>query len=139
MRVKKYNSSKLITININKYKVDWDNSGASSLETRFRDLIRPFWAGSIILFQFRIPGSLMRIDFLNLNKKLAVEINGPQHDNFNKFFCNNSRAKYLSGIRSDSNKAKWCLDNDIKLLTLIEEDLDWFSEKYIKEKFGIEI
>lgn len=139
MKVKKLNSNKLINVNINKYKIDWEKSGVSSLEIRFRKLIRPFWQNSIVLFQFRIPGSLLRLDFLNVNKFLGVEIQGLQHNNFNKHFHGNSRFNYLSSIKRDLTKYTWCGENNMQLLELTEEDLDSFSLQHIKEKFNIDL
>ena len=86
MRVRKLNSSKEILLNIKDYRIDWEKDGASKLEIKFRDLIKPYWFNHIVLFQPRIPGSLLRLDFLNCNKRLCVEINGTQHCEFNKFF-----------------------------------------------------
>jgi hypothetical protein len=139
LRVKKLNSSKEVLLRINKYRIDWQKDGNSSLEIRFRDLVYPYWRHSLVLFQCTIPGSLLKIDFLNCNKRLAVEINGPQHDKFNKFFHNNSRNTFLAGIRRDLAKQTWLEQNSISLLELTEEDLDYFSPKMIETKYGINI
>ena len=139
MRVKKLNSSKEVLLNIKKYTIDWENDGNSSLEKQFRDLIFPFWKRSIVLFQCTIPGSLLKLDFLNCNKKLAVEINGEQHDKFNKFFHNNSRNNWLASIKRDISKQQWLEQNNIQLLELIQEDLDLFSPNYILKKYGVNI
>lgn len=140
MRVSKLNSpNKLVLLNTKKYLIDWENDGNSSLEKRFRELIKPYWTDSIVLFQMTIPGSLLKIDFFNINKRLAIEIDGPQHDNFNPFLHKNSRANYLSSIKRDINKDKWCEDNNIKMLHINEEDLDSFCPEYIQDKFGINI
>lgn len=139
MRVIKLNSDKIVTLNTSRYSIDWENDGNSSLERQFRDLIYSYWKTQIILFQPRIPGSLLKLDFLNVNKKLAIEIDGPQHGEFNKHFHNNSRANYLSSIKRDLEKENWCERNQIKLLRLNEEDLWNFSPSYIQQKFGINI
>ena len=139
MRVKKLNSDKEFLLTVKKYGIDWENSGASSLEIKFRDLIYPHWRNSIILYQPRIPGSLFRLDFLNCNKRLCVEINGPQHDKFNKHFHNNSRMNYLASIKRDIIKSNWLIANNIALLELNEEDLKNFSLTYVKEKYGIDL
>lgn len=139
MKVFKLNSTKEVILKVNKYRIDWQNDGNSSLERRFRDLIYPFWKNHIVLFQLTIPGSLLKLDFLCLNKRLAVETNGSQHNKFNKFFHNNSRANYLKGIKNDLKKQKWLEDNNIQLLELEELDLDNFSPTYIFDKFGINI
>ena len=49
MRVFKFkDKSKLVTINEWKYKIDWENDGASKIEIKFRNLIFPYWKNSII-------------------------------------------------------------------------------------------
>jgi hypothetical protein len=139
MKVTRLNSDKLVTLNIRKYLIDWENDGNSSLEVRFRDLIYLYWRNSIILFQPTIPGSLLKLDYLNVNKRLCVELDGPQHNKFNKFFHNNSRNIYLAAIKNDMKKEKWLERNKITLLRLNEHDLDYFSPKYIENSYGINI
>jgi len=139
MKVTKLSSDKIVTLKTSKYIIDWENDGNSSLEIMFRNLIYPFWKNYIVLFQPRIPGSLLKLDFMNMNKKLAVEIDGEQHGKFNLFFHNKSRANYLSSIKRDLEKEKWCERNNIQLLRLNEEDLQYFSPKYIQKKFGISL
>lgn len=140
MRVSKLNNSnKLVLLNTRKYLINWKDDGSSSLEKKFIDLIFPFWKNQIILFQCRIPGSLLRLDFLNINKRLVVEIDGAQHNTFNKHFHSNSRNVFLGAIRRDLAKETWCEQNQISVLHLNEEDLDNFSPKYIFQKFNINI
>ncbi len=140
MKVYKLNSSsKLVTLNVGKYKIDWLKDGASKIEKQFRDLIYPFWKNSIVLYQPLIPGSLLRLDFLNVNKRLCVEIDGEQHNSFNKHFHANSRANYLGSIKRDLNKEKWLEDNKILLIRLDADDLNNFSPQDIFDKFNISI
>lgn len=139
MKVLRFNSNKEVLISTRKYLIDWENDGASKLEVGFRNLIYPYWKNSIILFQCRIPGSLLRIDFLNCNKRLAVEIDGEQHNSFNKHFHSNSRTNYEASLKRDNDKEKWLERNNIKILHLIKEDLDNFSIDYIYDKFQISL
>ena len=140
MKVKKLNSNKLINVNINKYRIDWEKSGFSKLEVKFRDLIKPYWFRSMVLFQWRIPGSLLRLDYFNVNIRTAVEISPTSHHGkFNPFFHNNSRLNYLSSIKRDFQKVEYCGSNNIQLLELNEYDLNNFSLQYIKEKFNIDL
>lgn len=139
MRVKKLNSNKEVLLKINKYKIDWEKDGNSSFEIKFRDLIYPYWKAHVVLFQCTIPGSLLKIDFLNCTKRLVVEIDGKQHGEFNKHFHNNSRNVWLASMKRDLSKEKWCEENDIKVIHLLEEDLKEFSPKDIEEKFGVSI
>lgn len=138
MRVTKLNSSKEVLLKINKYRLDWRNDGNSSLEIKFRDLIYPFWKHYIVLFQCTVPGSLLKVDFLNCSKRLAVEINGPQHNKYIRHF-HRSRNGYLNSLKRDISKFKWLEDNHIQILELQGEDLDLFSVDYIFKKFGINI
>jgi hypothetical protein len=140
MKVFKFGSlTKLVSINVNKYKIDWEKDGASKIERQFRDLIYPYWKNKIVLFQPLIPGTRLRLDFLNATNRLCVEIDGPQHNEFNKHFHNNSRAKFLASIGRDLKKDDWLRANNIKLVRLDSSDLDNFSIKYIQEKFDISI
>lgn len=139
MKVTKLKSSKIVSINTSKYLIDWKNDGNSSFERRFRDLIYPFWRNQIILFQLTIPGSLLKLDFLNVNKRLLVEIDGCQHNTFNKHFHRGSRAIFLASLRRDNDKELWCEKNNITVLRLNEEDIDNFSIDYIYDKFGINL
>jgi hypothetical protein len=139
MRLKKINSQAEILIKINKYRINWDKDGSSKPEKKFIELIKPFWKNCIILFQLRLPGSLLRLDFLNCSLRIGVEISPKSHhDNFNPFFHKN-RIGFLKSIKSEIVKEKWCEDNNIRLLTLDDNDLDNFSPKYIEKKFGIYI
>lgn len=139
MRVLNYISNKEVSLNTKKYAINWEKSGASKLEKQFRDLIYPYWKRSIVLFQCRIPGAKLRLDFLNCNKRLAVEIDGEQHSKFVKFFHNNSLNVWKESMKRDSEKYEWLEKNNIKFVQLVKEDLDNFSPDVIYEKFGINI
>lgn len=139
MRVKKLNSDKEVLLSVKEYLIDWKKDGASKLEIAFRDLIYPAWKHHIVLFQCRIPGSLLRLDFLNCNKRLCVEIDGAQHNKFNKHFHNNNKLNWVSSIKRDWEKEEWLKQNNIKLIHLEEKDLKEFNPKLIEEKYGINI
>lgn len=140
MRVTKLNNSnKLVNVNSSKYLIDWENDGNSKLEISFRDSIKQYWKQYLVLFQFRIPGSLMKFDFFCLNKRLIVEIDGIQHGEFNKHFHQNSRNNYLNSIKRDLIKEEWCKINNISLLRLNEDDLYSFSPEFIEKTYGVNI
>ena|SRR5579864_6751594 len=141
MRVGKLNNpTRIVNVNPHKYLIDWNNDGGSKLEVKFRDFIRPHWENLyLVLFQFRIPGSLLRFDFLNINKKLIIEVDGNQHNDFNPHFHRNSRAVYVESLKRDLDKEKWCEQNDIRLLRLNEEDLFNLSLKYIEINYNINL
>jgi hypothetical protein len=138
VKVKKLNSSNEVLISINKYKIKWDEKSASKPQFRVKQLLKPYWKNCIVLEEFRIPGSKLRVDFLNCNKRLAVEFNGPQHDNFNKHFHQNCLG-FRNSLTRDFQKLGWLEKNEIQLLELVEEDLDKFSPLYILDKYSINI
>jgi very-short-patch-repair endonuclease len=81
----------------------------------------------------------MHVDILNLTKKIAVEVNGPQHKEFNKFFHNNSRANYFNSIKRDWKKTEWLERNGFQLIEIETQEIPKLSEDFIKDKFGISI
>jgi hypothetical protein len=58
--------------------------------------------------------------------KVAVEVHGPQHYTFNKFFHQNKR-EYIAAKIRDSEKAEWCYINGFKFVELKydEPDDEW--------------
>lgn len=81
----------------------------------------------------------MKVDMINMTKRIAVEVQGAQHESFNKFFHGNSRAKYLASIKRDYEKRIWLENNNFKVLEIREEDLASLSRGYILEKFEVNI
>ena len=76
---------------------------------------------------------------INFTRKIAVEVQGEQHNEFNKFFHNNSRDKYLESIQRDMKKIQWLEMNEFQVLELTKEDFPELSRKYIFDTFGVDI
>ena len=125
--------------NVSKYLIDWDKKSRSKLQKQVKDFFKPYWLGHIVYEEFPVYGTRLKVDILNATIKVAVEVNGPQHSSFNKFFHGNSRANYLKSIRRDYDKAVWLENNNFKLLEIKEEDLPSLSRGYILEKFEVNI
>lgn len=81
--------------------------------------------------EFPVYGTRMKVDILNATKKIAVEVNGRQHSNFNAFFHNNSRAKYLASIKRDVQKREWLEKNSFTLIEIEEHEVPLLSEEFI--------
>ena len=127
----------LVNKNVRKYLVNWEGKSRSKLQYKFKQFLYPYWKNHIVYEEFPVYGSMLKVDLLNATKKIAVEIQGNQHESFNKFFHDNSRLKYLQSIKRDVKKGKWIEDNGFKLLELYEDDLKNLSPQYIEEKCGI--
>ena len=132
-------NGKLINKNIKKYIINWDGKSRSKLQFKFKQFFYLYWKNHIVYEEFPVYGTMLKVDFLNATKKIAVEVQGNQHESFNKFFHNDSRLKYLQSIKRDVEKEKWLKINQFKFLELYEQDLKNISPQYIEEKFNISI
>ena len=130
-------NGKLINKNVRKNLINWQGKSRSKLQFKFKQFFFPYWKNHIVYEEFPVYGSMLKVDLLNATKKIAVEIQGDQHESFNKFFHDNSRLKYLQSIKRDVKKEKWLEMNEFKFLELYEDDLKNLSAQYIEEKCGI--
>ena len=130
---------KLVNKNVIKYKVDWDKPCRSKIQFNFKSFFKDYWSGHICYEEFPVFGSRLKVDLINFTRKIAVEVQGEQHNEFNKFFHNNSRDKYLESIQRDMKKIQWLEMNEFKVLEVTKEDLPELSRKYIFDTFGVDI
>lgn len=134
LKFKKIYSHREINVNINKYIIDW-NYAVSKPQKAFKDLIYPYWKCNIVLEEFRIPGSKLRCDIVNLTKRIIAEISPQQHFSYNKFF-HGSRSGFIQAMKRDVDKIQWAEDNNFRLIEITEKDIANFSKEYIIETFG---
>lgn len=132
-------SGKLRYKSVQKYRIEWEAPCRSNLQYEVKQFFKTYWKGQICYEEFPVYGTRMKVDLINMTKRIAVEVQGAQHDSFNKFFHNNSRANYLSSIKRDYDKRVWLESNNFKVLEIFEEDLPSLSKKYVAEKFEISI
>jgi hypothetical protein len=132
-------SGRLVNRSVNKYKIDWDAECRSKFQFEVKQFFRTYWYGQICYEEFPVYGSRMKVDLINMTKRIAVEVQGAQHDQFNKFFHGNSRSKYLRSITRDYQKRQWLEKNDFTVLEILPEDMPSLSKRYIREKFEINI
>ncbi len=130
-------NGKLVNKNVRRYSINWEAKSRSKLQYKFKSFFYPYWKNHIVYEEFPVYGSMLKIDLLNATKKIAVEIQGAQHESFNKFFHDNSRLKYLESIKRDVKKEKWIDTNGFKFIELYENDIKDLSPQYIEEKCGV--
>ena len=99
-----------------------------------KKFLEPYWKGHVVYEEFPVFGSRMKVDIVNMTKKIAIEVQGSQHNSFNAFFHNNSRAKYLESIKRDVKKAQWLEKNDINLIEVDEKEAYKLSKEFFKEE-----
>ena len=124
---------------VQKYRINWEKECRSNFQFEVKQFFKPYWGGHICYEEFPVYGTRMKVDMINMTKRIAVEAQGAQHDSFNKFFHGNSRANYLKSIKRDYHKRVWLENNNFKVLEITEEDLASLSETYIEEKFSVNI
>tara|TARA_Y100000401_G_scaffold87342_1_gene72780 strand:- start:4354 stop:4770 length:417 start_codon:yes stop_codon:yes gene_type:complete len=130
---------RLVNKSVSKYRVDWEGKCRSNIQFEVKQFFKTFWYGQICYEEFPVYGTRMKVDLINMTKRIAVETQGAQHESFNKFFHNNSRANYLRSITRDYDKIVWLENNNFKILEIFEEDLASLSRKYILDKFEVSI
>jgi hypothetical protein len=123
-------------VNISKYQINWNNKRASEAQFRTKRFLKEFWSGDFVCEEFIIPGSRLRIDLLNFSKKIAIEVSGQQHENFNKFF-HKSRIGFIKSIKRDFQKIKWLESNEIILIEIYDHETVNLNKEAIEKKFSI--
>ena len=136
MRLKNIHG-RLQSKNVTKYLIDWRKNSRSKLQTKAKRFFQTYWKNHIVYEEFPVYGTKLRVDFLNATKKVAIEVNGPQHDSFNPFFHKKSRLNYLKSIKRDVQKAEWLELNGYKLIELTTEEVESLSEEFLVKNMKI--
>ncbi len=130
-------SGRLINKNVNKRIIDWDGKSRSILQRTVKEILREIWGIDIVYEEFPVFGSRYSLDFYNASKCIALEVQGKQHTQYNKFFHGKNPLNFGEQLKRDDKKRHFCEINDIRLIEIFEEDrsklsLD-FIQKIIKE------
>jgi hypothetical protein len=119
---------KLLDIRGNLVKIDVRPSsypirevGVSKLQKMVGDSLQENFPSYIILEEFTIPGSKLRLDFFLPMKMLAIEIDGRQHFERVQFFHPNN-SSFPKQMARDDKKEDWCKINNIHLIRIIDEN-----------------
>lgn len=121
--------------NLAKYSTEKDKGRSlrSQYHVRARTLLALMFNSYIILEEVALPGSVsahkksvLYFDFYLPNLKLAVEVHGQQHYEYNAFFHKN-KLDFIRAKNRDDDKAEWCDLNNIELVVLkySETDDEW--------------
>ena len=130
-------TGRLVNKNVSRYLIDWDKKSRSKIQFKVKQFLKPFWQNQIVYEEFPVYGTRMRVDILNATKRIAIEVNGAQHSNFNKFFHAGSRQKYLESIKRDVEKAKWLESNNFTLVEIEENEVDSLTIDFFKKNYNI--
>jgi hypothetical protein len=87
----------------------------SKKQSAARERILKEYGDQIILEEFTIPKTRLRIDFFLPRAGIAIEVHGNQHFEFVKHF-HGTKKKFLEAKQNDADKKTWCELNDIQLV-----------------------
>lgn len=121
-------------INITKYLIDWNAKERSKIQFKVKKFLEPYWKHHVVCAELPVVSTRMTIDIINISRKIAVEIQGKQHTEFNKHFHTGARANYLSQIKRDLDKEDFCILNDIKLIEIHEHEIGDLSKELFESK-----
>lgn len=126
-------------VNINKKLIKWDDPSASSAQFKTKKFLKDYWAPDRVCEEFIIPGSRLRIDFINFSKKIVIEVSGQQHEKFVKFYHKN-RLNFLSSVKRDMQKIDWVESKmKFKFIEIYDNEVDMLSENFFLERFDINL
>lgn len=131
-------TGKLVYKNLNPYRVDWDKPCRSKFQKLVKDFFRDYWHNYICFEEMPMVGTRLRFDLVNATKKIIIESNGSQHDEFNPFF-HKTRMNYFFSIQRDQRKREWAEKNGFELVEILESDLPKLSVEFFKNEYGVYI
>ena len=121
-------------VNVSDYLINWNKNSLSIFQKDVKTFLKRYWKNQIILEEMPVPGSRMRVDFVNLTLRIAIEVNGAQHVSFNKHMHGGDSDKYREQIARDLKKMQWCQKNNLKFVEIYPDDMpltkEWFSKNY---------
>lgn len=128
----------LTSKNVNKYVINWDKKSRSILQFKVKQFLKPYWKHYIVYEEFPVYGSLLKVDILNATRRIAVEVHGPQHEEFH-FFHNKSPTAYLESIKRDKQKYDWLVKNNFKIVEIGHKEVDTLTPEFFQENFNIKL
>jgi len=122
--------------NVSKYLIDWDGKCRSKIQLKVKQFLKEFWENHVVYEEFPVFGTRLKVDLVNITKRIAVEVQGQQHTTYNKFF-HGSRTGYWKSIKRDVQKDNWLVSNDFHLIEVNYDEVDKLSKAFFKKQFNV--
>ena len=106
-----------ISIDVGKYKVKSKENCKSDFQYKIGQILLSFLGGMVLLEEFPVVGEGLHLDFFIPNLKVAVEVDGRQHKEFNSFFYKD-KYTFEKMKKNDRVKNNWCTLNDIRMVRI---------------------
>lgn len=132
-------NGKSANVNISKYRIDWDEESLSKIQKYVKKFLYPYWKSHILLEELPLVGTRMRLDFLNMTRNIAIEVDGDQHTNPLNYFNEGSKTKWLGQVKRDLAKDQWCEINGFTLVRINENEVDQINKEWFKDKYDIDL
>lgn len=119
-------------IPVKRYRVDWDRK-VSRPQKAAKDFLRPYWEHDIVLEEAPVVGTRSRIDLLNVNKAVMVEVSPESSHSFNPFFHQGSLNRFKNALKRDLAKADYARINGFTLVELSDTDFPLTPEAFARQ------
>ena len=132
----KFNSTsgRIITVNLENAARSKRPENASSPQRHVREVLTKLFPGIIFYEDFYVDG--LFLDFFGPSLQIVIEVDGDQHDKFNKFFHRNGAGFTRHALR-DGRKEQFCEINNITLVRIPQAIA--FNEDKILERIQHEL
>lgn len=130
-------NGRVYNVNIAPYLIDWSRK-VSVPQFKVKSFLKKYWDSKVVLEEFRLPGTRLRADLMNVTNKVAVEVSPKSSHSFNKFFHKN-RVNFSSAMGREIDKVKWMEANGYTLVEVFDEDFDKLSPEWFKEKYDVDL
>ena len=90
-----------------KYKIDWGAPSRSKLQYRVKKSLEKIWSNNVVLEEMPVVGTKLSLDFYNANKKIAIEVQGRQHNQYVPHFHGGNKINFISQLRRDHQKKEF--------------------------------
>lgn len=120
-------------VSVQRYLIDWGDASLSKFQRKVKQFLHPHWQYQVVCEEFPVAGTRMRLDFYNVTRRIAIECDGEQHNQYNKHFHSGSLSVFQKQIQRDDKKTEWCRINDITLVRIYEEDVRNLSAQFFRD------
>lgn len=122
-------------VSLKQYRIDWDKK-VSGPQKQVKDFLYPYWKIDTVVEEMRIPGSRLRVDLININKNIMVEIDGVQHDKYNSFM-HGSLSGWTASIKRDLEKERWAEMNGLTYVAIKQHEIPLLTPKWFLDNFNV--
>jgi hypothetical protein len=115
------------------YHIDWSPvREVSSWQAAAKAFLRPYWENDVVFEEFLID-KRMRVDLLNINKAVMVEVSPESSHSYNAFFHRGSLNRFKDALKRDLAKQRWAEVNQFAYVELTDTDFPLTPEAFARQ------